>query len=483
MSMKTPRAVYSALLFGVSLLFMSPAWAQVKQPLQRIRELEEGMESLEGLEARVKELEEKLRAFEADQDRTLPQGFLTLGGETFQIGGKLEINTVDVESERDPVVGTTDNPDPHLEFDVLRLEPRIDVNDEISIQAQLDFTPDRARLKEGTIRHLGQPVWWFRSDARLGLDDRFIRVARDTETYPLIGTAFWRDEELAFWWSFRFGDKDGPPGTTAGARPPAHAFDFRRNAGALELHFSIGDGYALGEREIGSDEAPFDVIVQDDRNTDGSLALRNVGLGLGYSRSFLRLGEASFLGFYYNDELSSDSKDFLQQELTVRSPGGAAVAGYGDSEKDSSYRYGLGGEYFLPAKSLFGREARGNDGLKVKAQWIEGKDGDLRRDGWFVQGSYRYSFPRRLLADRYLRAIEPVIRYGEFDVDLDPDPRLPGTWDREALLINLNTYITNDIILRVEYTFNDEDTGAGAGNPGPSSVDNDQLLVQLRVNF
>jgi hypothetical protein len=268
--------------------------------------------------------------------------------------------------------------------------------------------------------------------------------------------------------------------------PEAHgAFDFARNWGEIGLNFSIGDGYTLNNRRIGFDGADFNDIVQDDKTVSGDLSMRELGVGLEYVRNFRRLGEIGVMVFYYNDELNEESSDFLEQDLTVRDPvTGAPTGGYGDSNTTTVGRFGVGIDYFLAAEQIFQDPAlRGNDGLRVAAQWIQGHDGKFDREGWYVQGSYRWSFPKRLLFDRYFRSIEPLVRFGNYSTNLAPLPTLPGTWDREQLLFGAIIEVTGEIYFKVEYAINDEDTGASATVPGPSKVDNNELMVELLLQF
>ena len=46
----------------------------------------------------------------------------------------------------------------------------------------------------------------------------------------------------------------------------------------------------------------------------------------------------------------------------------------------------------------------------------------------------------------------------------------------------VSLYSPPEVEVRVEYTFNWEDTG-GSGAPGPSSVDNNELMVELLLEF
>jgi hypothetical protein len=528
------------LLLAVSLLAAAPRRlaAQFPSTADRLQELEEKVKKLE---SKTKKQEEELDEAKAILDTKkssgdkdfFSDGVFTIGGVKLKLGGKAEILFIDSQSEDDPVVGSTNEPDPHFELNRLQLSPVFILNREISVHAQIDFEPEEGRtfLKEMTARHKAAVSSWAESDLRLGLDDRFIRPARRTKNYPLPGNAFWRDESLALQWTWSFfGDREGKPydspdakkapegapdpsdsdvvledterkpvkpedGTgdeerarrfrTAEEREPG-PFDFAVNRGELKVHASVGSGNALNGNEVGFDGAGFNDFVQDDRNVSDDLAIREVGLGIGYARSFQWLGELEVLGFYYNDELNDTSLEFLQDELTVRDPvTGVPVAGYGDSDSKKSYRYGVGAEYFLPASTYLGPDwnPRGGDGFRAQAQWIRGQDGKLRREGWYVQGSYRFSFPERLVADRYFRSIEPIVRFGELNVDLAPSPLLPGTWDRRQLLVGAFIEVTGEVIFKVEYTFNEERTGGRGAAPGPGDVRNNELLVELLLQF
>ena len=191
-------------------------------------------------------------------------------------------------------------------------------------------------------------------------------------------------------------------------------------------------------------------------------------------------------GFYFNDNLRQGSLDFLQGDLmTNRDPGNSAESGYGDSMADNSSRCGISLDYFLPASTIFPRwrkNVRKQDGLRLGLQYMNAEDGELSRDGWYTQASYRFSFGK-LLADRYFRSIEPLLRYGELDVDAPgpagqsfKSPSLPGTWDRQALTVGALLEVTGDIFMKMEYSMHSED-GSGV------DVNNDELLIQLLLTF
>ena len=171
--------------------------------------------------------------------------------------------------------------------------------------------------------------------------------------------------------------------------------------------------------------------------------------------------------------------------MTNRFPDNSVESGYGISEADNSSRYGFGVDYFLAAKSLFPRwkkNVRKQDGLRLGFQYINAEDGDLLRDGWYTQASYRFSFGK-LVGNRYFRSIEPLVRYGVLNVDAPgsggapfKDPSLPGTWDRQALTIGALLEVTGDIFMKFEYVMNTEDSGG-------ADVNNDEMLIQLLLTF
>lgn len=492
------------------LLAAAPLSAQNRPPpkslAERLRELEQRVADLEA------EAEEQ-RDLQAEVEKNYAKGIVTLGGLRFRLGGQAKIDFIDPQNENDPTFGATESPDPHLEVERLRLVPRVlfprsKVLGDFSLRAQLDFHPTQGDtiLKEATLDHELAPEWWVASHLKIGLDDRFIRPQRLTQNYPLIGTAFWRDESVAIFWEGTLGDKRGKPekkpkgGKKAAAAEAADAaeemeasgaeeerrgeevparsartrstthgpFDFAGNPGALKLHFSIGDGYGANDKEIGRDDAPFNAILQDDRNLDPPLTLREIGLGAGYERDFHELGEFELLGFYYDDELRDDARAFLNTNLDLT-----------DDKRHKNF-YGANAGYHFEAYHLYraldivdAMNPRRGDGLSLFYEWISAQDGDLERDGWYAQASYRISNPA---AWRFLRSIEPVARYGELKVDVPHVPSLPLTWARRQWLVGAILELARGVFIRTEYTFNDEATGGG-------SVSNNELLVQLLAEF
>ncbi|MGQ9590637.1 MAG: bZIP transcription factor, partial [Planctomycetota bacterium] len=221
------RRVCAAVVLGATLV-PGALLAQYKSPAERIQDLEKANEELrariEALEREMSEAAAKERPGAEKAPGGAPQplfanGVLTIGGVNLELGGSAELLLIDPQEEDDPIAGRTENPDPHFELDQLRIEPVLRFSRAISVHGQIDFEPTDGDtvLKELTARYAPEPfAWWFDAEVRLGLDDRFIRPARRTENYPLVGNAFWRWESLALTASVSLGDKDGPQAVGGG---------------------------------------------------------------------------------------------------------------------------------------------------------------------------------------------------------------------------------------------------------------------------
>jgi len=101
------------------------------------------------------------------------------------------------------------------------------------------------------------------------------------------------------------------------------------------------------------------------------------------------------------------------------------------------------------------------------------EDGALERRGWFVQPSYRIY---ENASWKWFKAYELVYRYSDLDLDL---PRLVTntlTWDRQQHVVGLLVTVFPSTTLKIEYNFNDEDTGG-------ADVKNDEFLTQLEVKW
>ena len=80
------------------------------------------------------------------------------------------------------------------------------------------------------------------------------------------------------------------------------------------------------------------------------------------------------------------------------------------------------------------------------------------------------------MALRYLRAIQPLFRYGEYCTNQTPDVDKPLTWNRKRYTLALLNHIEERLILKLEYAINDEETGG-------EKPDNNEFLAQIEYKF
>ncbi|MDH5484070.1 MAG: hypothetical protein OEY43_02450 [Gammaproteobacteria bacterium] len=335
-------------------------------------------------------------------------------GQHFKLGGELELEYVDTENGID-----IDNPYGHFQVDKFTLLPRAQLTDRIALEALLLFKPDKTTLSEVYVIFSELPL---ESELTIGLDDRFINEwpARRTESFALIDTAFARDDTLGMVWE--------------------------RKKGKVFWHVSLTNGFELNES--GPSEDKSFKFIHDNRQSTDTNSNKVVGLGLGRKIDIAEKTTLSVMGFGYWGSLSSDDIDFLQD-----------VAGYGNSADDNQLRYGLA----LDLK---------HQSFNLGAKAIRARDGELDRDGWYLQTGYTFKLPE----NHYAQSIEPFIRYGVLNVDLPHVLTDSLSWDRSMTTLALLTSIRKNIKLKTEYYLNGESTG-------DVEVDNNEFLMQLEVKF
>ncbi len=359
----------------------------------------------------IDEYMEKKQAEEGLVDKLLT----TKKGGKFSLGGELEYEYVDVQNGGKKA-------EPHFVLDKFVLQPKVNINEDISIEAQLYFQPhNKTSINEFHIMFKNIPCKHTYIDA--GLFEREIKnhSHRITEGYPLVGTAFWRDDEYAL----------------------SLGGEWKSLYGSL----LVGDGLALGEKQVAEDSSY--KIIHDNKRDEDFNGLSEFNANFGYRNDYGKLGKVDVLLFYVYKELSDSDIEFLMD-----------IPGYeGDLDDKSGFRRGFGADYSI-------------GGLRLYGQYIEAEDGELKRSGWYIQPSYKVKLAQR----EYFNAFEVVFRYGELDMDVTPDPADSRTWDRDKIAIALISDICKNVKLKTEYYVNDEDTGA-------EDVDNDEFLTQLEVKF
>lgn len=361
-----------------------------------------------------KTLDERINALEK---KTTEAWLPSLKGEKIKIGGELEFEYRDVQNEKGHAAGSTDNPYGQFQIDKFELYLEAKLDDNITLYTEIKTDPDKTTLDEAHVTFSNLP---FDSYLRLGLQDRFIKPSRKIETYPIAGTAFWRDVDIGI----ELGGEIKP-------------FYYR---------LSLTNGLRLSTKEIGED-ASFKIIQDDDDNRDYNNS-KEIGIGIGYKDKFLKDHKIDLLLFSYLSSLSDADVSFLKTNLP----------GY-TSNKDTNILVGGSLEYRFKELTLF-------------SQYINSKDGDLKRHAWYIQPSYKF----KIEGIKYLQAIEPLYRYEDYDVNHPLSASKSATWDRKRNTFAAILDIVDNIKIKLEYNINDEDTGG-------ADVKNNEFIGQLEVKF
>lgn len=350
-----------------------------------------------------------------------PEWLPSLFGEEFRLGGRLQVEYFNPEQEERLPSARTDYPGGGFHVDELSIYLDGDFKNNIRVHTRFDITGEDQGLVEG---YIDFENLYFNSELRIGLQNRFFRPGRFTETYPLPGIAFWRSRVLGATWK--------------GTYDPVYAY------------VSVTNGTELDDRQLGEDKSA-KMISDDDTEYDMN-GDKEVSAGLGIKLDFDPYGKLDLLGFGLTGQLSSDDVTFLQTE----------VPGYGFSFNQDKELAGVNLDYSIGEWDLF-------------AQAIAGRDGDLERFSWYTELSYRFKFQGL----KYLNSLRPLIRYGELDINMTPQPFMNNgslTWDREQWLVGAVAELVRNVYFRMEYAFNEEDTGS-------SDVNNNEFLFQLEVRF
>jgi hypothetical protein len=365
---------------------------------------------LQVLERELGELRQKQQTTAAASSQ-LP----TKKGMTIELGGEMEIEYVDTED------GTSvATPSSHFKMDKFTLTPRVHFGEDMRLEALLLFKSTTARVDELYLIASDLPA---DSELQVGMNDRIWNEwpSRRSEGFPLIDSAFARDDEMGITWR-------------------------RKAKEGLSWYLSLTNGYALGEIQPSEDSSY--KLLHDNRQTSDSNDNKALGAGLGWASGKGDYGSLALLAFGALGELSSDDIQVLQ-----------GIAGYGSSSSDTNERAGAALKYERGA-------------LNVGAKYITARDGELDRDGWFAQAGYRFTLP----ANGFAESIEPFVRYGELNVDLPAAATNPLTWDRRQTTVAALLGIRKGVMVKVEHYTNDEESGGLV-------VDNNEYLVQLEMKF
>lgn len=360
-------------------------------------------------------LEERVTALEKKAD----DGWLpSLKGKKFRIGGEFEFEYRKTQNEKGHPAGTTNIPYGQFQIDKFDLNIEAKPADDITLFAQIEAEPGKTTLDEA---HVTFSNLFLNSYLKIGLQERFVRPSRKTDTYPLAGNAFWRDNDIGI-------------GMGGDLKP----FYYR---------LSLSNGLQLKGKEIGED-ASFDKIMQDDDDNRDYNNSKEVGVGLGYKNEIIKGHKIDLLLFSYLSKFSDSDVSFLKSNFT----------GYTSDKKTKNFSGG-NIEYKFEGLTLFG-------------QYIRANDGELKRNAWYVQPSYKFT----VKGMKYLSAIEPLYRYDKYDISHAPSVTKPLSWDRKRNTLAVIADIVKDFKLKLEYNINDENTGG-------AKVRNNEFVGQMEVKF
>ncbi|MEN8193840.1 MAG: hypothetical protein ABFS12_13545 [Bacteroidota bacterium] len=378
--------------------------------------------------------------FSQEKDKRLT--FATESGLGIQFSGEVELEYINVEGQggfanKDLTFQKVKTRSPHIRIDKAIFAPTIFYGENLTYKIELGYNDTKALVDKHYAR-LKVPA--INSLFELGKNRPMIKTDRLTEGYPLVGTAFWKGREYHL---------------TAKSEFP------------ISENFSLNGGLSAAmKRPLGTDDLAedksFKTIVYDDYDVKD-----------GQTTEYGIMGGLEALGFYatgwyFMGELIDDFDWKIQLSQTLSDYDNLA-AEVGKPVNDMThYWYG-------------GRVGFDRWGLRARAEYINGQDGVLPRDGWYVEGSYIMDVSNFLP----INSITALARYDELYVrNILPRMGETESWDRQmatlALIADLNKYI----FLKVEYYMLEEDMNTDEnGLITNDEVLDDQLLIQLHFTF
>ena len=359
--------------------------------------------------------------------------YATESGLGIQLGGKVEMEFVDVEGEggfahQDLTYQKVKTRSPHMRIDKAVLSTKVFYSKNLDYEIQFRFNDSKAYIDKhfATLR-----LPSLHTKIEIGKNRPMVHTKRYTEGYPLIGTAFWKGREYHI---------------------------SSKTKWALTDNIKLVGGFSFAmKRPIDSDDAAedksFKMIVYGDYATKDGQTFEYGAMG-----GFEAFGFYG-LGWYYTSKLIDDYdwKTQLSQSFSF-------YHDLGDKTDRTHWWYG-------------GRIGFDKFNLRARAEYIESIDGLLPRDGYYAEGSYRIKKFSEILP---VRDVEPLVRYGALTVRDHPEVLgNPATWDRTmttlAMLAHVNSYLT----FKMEYYILDEVTG----DVVEDHVKDNQFLFQVMYEF
>lgn len=381
----------------------------------------------EDIEERIAVLEEKSKA-----------SFLSKKGYKVDIKGGAEIEFVNIQDDDDAVArdvtsNSDDSENPRFQVDKVTLRFTVMSEDEtVGFSSELEMDEgDNAFFDDAYVFLKDVKLGGATHFLKAGLQNRFIRLSRIFESYPLNGTAWWQDEEFLVNYGGEVSD------------------------GWLYWRGELARANELDDK-ANTENGQFEMIHDDRRGSLGNTAeigntfVGGGGLGIKFNTADFGtdFGKFDILGFGRAGKLTDDDVSFLQ-----------GLTGYSSTETSDDYvRAGANLNYKWQNFGLMG-------------QFIYSEDGKLERKGWYVEPYYKIP-----IGWRYLDSIMPAAQISWLEVDLTNTDTDARTWDREKYTFGAICQINKNLQWKNEYSINEEDTGG-------SDVDNDEFISQLKFSF
>ncbi len=371
------------------------------------------------------------------QDITVSTG----SGLDVVLGGEVELEFIDVEGaggfeNQDLTYQKVKNRSPHMRIDMAVLSARVNYSENLYYQIEFRFDDESAYVDKQYAR-LNVPG--LNSKFEMGKNRPFVSTKRQSEGYPLIGTAFWKGREAHINSETVF--KLGESGKIIGG-----------------LSFAM-------KRPLGTDDAAedksFKMMVYDDYEPKNGQTFE-YGMKAG-----IQLAGLSALGWFFTGELIDDWdwKSSLKQSL-------APYSGMGDETDITHYWMG-------------GRAGYKIAGLNIVGEYIQAQDGLLTREGAYGEASYSMQAPS------FLKSQGLTLLGRQGFLNLKSKQNSAGdeltwaylseamSWDRQMTTLSAMLEINDNLTLKIEHYILDESTGSDV----EASVNDDQSLLQINFRF
>ncbi|MBI4041110.1 MAG: hypothetical protein HY390_04505 [Deltaproteobacteria bacterium] len=374
---------------------------------------------------------------------------------TFSLGGAAEFEYVSPDSDDAFAFTDGDARVTHVKrpqsfrIDKITLMPKLSIDHWIHFNGEIEAFTDRTDIDQMFFREAYLLLDLTKDiSLKLGSDDRFFSPEffsslplpdedkRVTEAYPLLGVSFWEDEDLGLWLE----------GT--------HTLSERW---AVFWNGALTNGPTFDHDEVTRAHMyPIFAFDRDLTNVNfDTNDFKDISLGFGTSFQLIKnISKIKFLAFGTYSKLTGFDIDFLVQTLP----------GYSSRSTINQF-WGGNGEFTWNVFNLMG-------------QYIHSQQGNLVREGYYVQPTLTWQFKMR-----ELRMVQVVSRYnalwtsnrGGYSTKTSASP---FTWDRSTYSFGLNFGFYNAVLFKNEYHFNDEETASI-----PKHVNNNEFISQLEIRF